>query len=156
MRQFKQFLFAGLSVFLLALHPMVAQTTIPAMPTGGPDNSTFDKSGRYPAGTTNHTSFYSAVAGKNVDMWVYTPPGYNTSQKYGVVFCYQGIGTDAGTIFYDWCVNAGIVCDNLVGEKKISKGVIIVAIDDQFNGTYSSNVRDMTINDAIPYIDSHY
>jgi len=155
MRQFKQLLFAGLSVFLLTLYPMAAQTTPPAMPLGGPDNSTFDKSGRYPAGTTNHTSFYSAVAGKNVDMWVYTPPGYNTSQKYGVIFCYQGISTDAGTIFYDWCVNAGTVCDNLVGEKKISKGVIIVAVDDQFAGNYS-NVRDMTINDAIPYIDSHY
>jgi enterochelin esterase-like enzyme len=155
MRQFKQFLFAGLSLFLLALYPMAAQTTLPDMPLGGPDNSTFDKSGRYPAGTTNHTSFYSTVAGKNVDMWVYTPPGYSTSQTYGVVFCYQGIGTDAGTIFYDWCVNAGIVCDNLIGEGKISKGVIIVAIDDQFAGDYS-NVRDMTINDAIPYIDSHY
>jgi enterochelin esterase-like enzyme len=155
MRAFKKLVFAALSMFLLALHPMAAQTTLPTMPLGGPDNSTFDKPNRYPAGTSNHTSFYSTTAGKNVDMWVYTPPGYSTSQTYGVVFCYQGIGTDAGTIFYDWCVNAAIVCDNLIGEKKISKGVIIVAIDDQFAGDYS-NVRDMTINDAIPYIDSHY
>ena len=155
MRRIKQFLFAVLSVFLLAIYPMAAQTTLPTMPLGGPDNSTFDKSGRYPPGTTNHTSFYSTVAGKNVDMWVYTPPGYSTSKKYGVIFCYQGISTDAGTIFYDWCVNAGIVCDNLIGEGKISKGVIIVAVDDQFAGN-NSNVRDMTIRDAIPYIDSHY
>ena len=155
MRQFKQFLFAGLGVFLLALHPVAAQTTIPAMPLGGPDSSTFDKSGRYPAGTLVEKSFYSTVAGKNVDMWVYTPPGYSTSKTYGTIFCYQGISTDAGTIFYSWCVNAGIVCDNLIGEGKISKGVIIVAVDDQFAGTYS-NVRDMTITDAIPYIDSHY
>jgi len=154
MRQIKQFLFTVLGIFLLAFNPMAAQT-LPTMPTGGPDNGTFDKSGRYTAGTTNHTSFYSEVAGKSVDMWVYTPPGYSTSQKYGVIYCYQGIGTDAGTIFYDWCVNAPIVCDNLIGEKKISKGVIIVAVDDQFAGNYS-NVRDMTISDAIPYIDSHY
>jgi hypothetical protein len=33
--------------------------------------------------------------------------------------------------------------------------VIIVAIDDQFAGD-CSNVNDMTIQDAIPYIDSHY
>jgi enterochelin esterase-like enzyme len=154
MRRIKHFLFAVLCVFLLAIYPIAAQT-LPTMPPGGPDNGTFDKSGRYPAGLVNHTSFYSAVAGKNVDMWIYTPPGYSTSQKYGVVFGYQGIGTDAGTIFYDWCVNAGIVCDNLIGEGKISKGVIIVAVDDQFAGNYS-NVNDMTIRDAIPYIDSHY
>lgn len=155
MKHFKQFSFVGLSLFLLTIFPMAAQTTLPAMPTGGPDNSTFDKPNRFPAGTQNHTSFYSAVAGKNVDIWIYTPPGYTTSQKYAVVYCYQGIGVDAGSIFYSWCVNAGIVCDNLIGEKKISKGVIIVALDDQFNGN-SSNVRDMTIKDAIPYIDSRY
>ena len=154
MKKFTQISFAVFSIFLLVL-PIAAQTILPTMPQGGPDNSTFDKSGRYPAGTTNHTSFYSTVAGKNVDMWVYTPPGYTTSQTYGVIFCYQGIGTDAGTIFYDWCVNAGIVSDNLIGEGKISRGVIIVAVDDQFAGDYS-NVRDMTILDAIPYIDSHY
>lgn len=155
MSLFKKSVFAVFSLFMLVQNPMTAQTTLPTMPTGGPDNSTFDKPNRFPAGTTKHTSFYSKVAGKNVDMWVYTPPGYSTSQSYGVVFCYQGIGTDAGNIFYDYCVNAGIVCDNLVGEKKISKGVIIVAIDDQFAGDYS-NVNDMTIKDAIPYIDSHY
>lgn len=155
MKHFKQFFFVGLSLFLLTIFPIAAQTTLPAMPTGGPDNSTFDKPNRFPAGTTNHTSFYSTVAKKNVDMWVYTPPGYNTNQTYSVIYCYQGIGVDAGNIFYDWCVNAGIVCDNLIGEKKISKGVIIVAIDDQFAGDYS-NVNDMTIRDAIPYIDSHY
>jgi enterochelin esterase family protein len=141
-------------MFLLINYSMTAQT-LPTMPPGGPDNGTFDKSGRYPAGTVNHTSFYSAVAGKNVDLWVYTPPGYSTSQKYGVVYGYQGIGVDAGSIFYDWCVKAAIVCDNLIGEGKISKGVIIVAVDDQFNGN-NSNVNDMTIRDAIPYIDSHY
>jgi len=155
MRHFKQFFFVGLSLFLLTIFPMAAQTTLPVMPVGGPDNSTFDKPNRFPAGTTNHTSFYSTVAGKNVDMWVYTPPGYSTNKTYSVIYCYQGIGVDAGNIFYDWCVNAGIVCDNLIGEKKISKGVIIVAIDDQFAGDYS-NVSDMTIRDAIPYIDSHY
>ena len=62
MKKITQILFAVLSIFLLA-HPIAAQTILPTMPPGGPDNSTFDKSGRYPAGTTNHTSFYSTVAG---------------------------------------------------------------------------------------------
>jgi len=129
--------------------------TLPTMPTGGPDNGTYDKSGRYPAGSVSTVNFYSSVAGKNVDMLVYTPPGYSTSQKYGVIFCYQGITDKATNIFNGSWVMAGTICDNLIGEGKISKGVIIVAVDDQFNGNYS-NVQDMTIRDAIPYIDSHY
>jgi enterochelin esterase family protein len=129
---------------------MVAQT-LPTTPPSG-----YDTSGRFPAGTVQwNVSYYSSVAGSNLNMHVYTPPGYTPSQKYGVVYCYQGISVDAGSTFYDWCVYAAVVCDNLIGEGKISKGVIIVALDDQFAGTYS-NVRDMTIRDAIPYVDSQY
>lgn len=128
---------------------------LPAMPAGGPDNGTYDKPGRNPAGSVTTVNFYSAVAGKNVDMLVYTPPGYSKSQKYGVIFCYQGITDKAANIFNGSWVSAGIISDNLLAEGKISKGVIIVAVDDQFNGNYS-NVQDMTIKDAIPYIDSRY
>jgi enterochelin esterase-like enzyme len=155
MRRITQFSIAILSVFWLAIYPIAAQTNLPTMPTGGPDNGTYDKSGRFPAGTVSTVNFYSSVAGKNVDMLVYTPPGYSTSQKYGVIFCYQGITDKATNIFNGSWVMAGIISDNLIGEGKISKGVIIVAVDDQFNGDYS-NVQDMTIRDAIPYIDSHY
>ncbi|MDA3816976.1 MAG: RICIN domain-containing protein [Prolixibacteraceae bacterium] len=129
--------------------------TLPSMPAGGPDNGTYDKSDRYPAGSVSTVNFYSSVAGKNVDMLVYTPPGYSTSQKYGVIFCYQGMGDKASSVFNGAWVKAGIVCDNLIGEGKVSKGVIIVAVDDQFN-TNGNNVNDMTILDAIPYIDSTY
>ncbi|MEO6229570.1 MAG: Ig-like domain-containing protein, partial [Ferruginibacter sp.] len=129
--------------------------TLPAMPTGGPDNGTYDKPGRYQAGSVSTVNFYSSVAGKNVDMLVYTPPGYSTGQKYGVIYCYQGLGDKATSVFNGAWVSAGIISDNLLGDGKISKGVIIVAVDDQFNGNYS-NVQDMTITDAIPYIDSHY
>jgi hypothetical protein len=73
----------------------------------------------------------------------------------GTTHSCQGMSDKASSIFYgDW-VKAGLVCDNLIGDGKISRGVIIVAIDDQFDGNYS-NVEDMTIKDAIPYIDSHY
>lgn len=87
-------------------------------------------------------------------MHVYTPPGYNTNQKYGVIYCYQGIDVGADTAFLDWSIRANIVCDNLIGQGKI-KPVIIVALDDQFDGV-NSDVAGMTIKDAIPYVDSHY
>lgn len=148
-----KFLKSLVCVFLLS-SSLKAQT-LPTMPTGGPDNGTFDKSGRYQAGKVDSVNFYSSVAGKNVEMWVYTPPGYSTSQKYGVVFCFQGMGDRSANVFTGAWVKAGIICDNLIGEGKISKGVIIVAVDDQFK-TNGNNVKDMTIKDAIPYIDSHY
>jgi endo-1,4-beta-xylanase len=128
----------------------VAAVDFPIMPPAG-----YDQAGRYPAGTVRwNVSYYSSVAGRNLNMHVYTPPGYNPSQKYGVIYCYQGIGVGADTIFLDWSIYANVVCDNLIGEGKIQP-VIIVALDDQFDGN-GSNVAGMTINDAVPFVDANY
>lgn len=146
-------LYKLLCVFLISTS-LNAQS-LPVMPAGGLDNGTYDKPGRNPEGTVTTVNFYSSVAKKNVDMLVYTPPEYSISKKYGVIYCYQGLGDKPTNVFNgDW-VKASIISDNLIGEDKISKGVIIVAVDDQYDGR-NSNVMDMTITDAIPYIDSHY
>ena len=105
-------------------------------------------------GTVSNVSYFSSVANRNLEMIVYVPPGYNPNQKYAVIYCYQGIGVGPDTIYADWCCGAAILCDNLIGEGRIQP-VIIVALDDQFDGDYS-NVNDMTVVDAIPYVDSHY
>ena len=105
-------------------------------------------------GAVSNVSYFSSVANRNLEMFVYTPPGYNLNQKYSVIYCYQGIGVGPDTIFADWCCGAAILCDNLISEGRIQP-VIIVALDDQFDGDYS-NVNDMTIIDAIPYVDSNY
>ncbi len=140
------FILAG----LLVLPAWVMAQPLPVTPPVG-----YDQSGRYPAGTVQwNISFYSSVAGSNVIMHVYTPPNYNSNQKYGVVYCYQGISAGADTTFAGWNVYANGVADNLIGEGKI-KPVIIVALDDQFAGSYC-DVSGMTVKDAIPYIDSHY
>ena len=49
-----------------------------------------------------------------------------------------------------WCVAAGTIADNLIGEGKIQP-LIIVAVDSN-NG----DVQADTLNVIIPYIDSHY
>ncbi len=141
----------GILVVALLLIPLaVVAQPLPTMPPAG-----YDQGGRFPAGTIQWSvSYYSSVAGSNLTMHVYTPPGYTPSRKYGVVYCYQGIGVNADTMFADWNVYAGGVADNLIGEGKI-KPVIIVALNNQFAGTYS-DVNGMTIKDAIPYVDSHY
>jgi len=136
------------SAAVMSAH-VVAQP-LPTMPPPG-----YDQPGRYPAGTVQwNVSYYSSVAGSNLTMHVYLPPNYNTNQKYAVIYCYQGIGVGADTIFASWNVYANVVADNLIGEGKI-KPVIIVALDDQFAGTWS-DVAGMTLNDAIPFVESRY
>src|ERR1035437_1405288 len=131
---------------LLALPACVMAQTLPCMPPSG-----YDTSGVYPAGSVNTISYYSSVAGANINMMVYTPPNYDPNKKYAVIYAYQGISTTIDTIFDDWCVDSGIVADNLIGQGTIQP-VIIVALDDQFGG----DVKSMTLNDAIPYVESHY
>ena len=143
-----------LIVLALAGLVLLSEGVMAALPEAPPTG--YDQPGRYPAGTVHwNVSYYSSVAGRNLNMHVYTPPGYNPNKKYAVIYCYQGIGVGADATFADWCIYANIVCDNLIGEGKIQP-LIIVALDDQFDGEYGSNVAGMTINDAIPFVDANY
>jgi len=139
----------GRSLMVLAgLFAVSARAGAQALPTTPPTG--YDQSGQYTAGTTTTVSYYSPSQGSNDTLYIYTPPGYTSSKKYPVIYGYPGISAGADTIFDDWCVDAGIVADNLIGQGKIQP-VIIVAIDDN-NGDVASD----TLNVIIPYIDSHY
>jgi enterochelin esterase-like enzyme len=137
-------------VALFAICASVVAQDIPCMPPGG-----YDQGGRFPAGALTDAYYRSPVTGADKTMIVYTPPGYNPGQKYAVVYGFHGAGADAWTIFADWCVNAGIVADNLIGEGTI-KPLIIVAIN---YGDICWNCpdlyREMT-EGVMPYIESHY
>jgi endo-1,4-beta-xylanase len=137
---------AGLLAVFFATPAWVVAQPLPIMPPAD-----YEQVGVYPAGSVNTVTYYSSVYGTNEQMMVYTPPGYNAKQKCGVIYAYQGISTGIDTIFDDWCVYAGAIADNLIGQGKI-KPVIIVAVNDQINGSPSAD----TINCVIPYIDSHY
>src|ERR1035437_6908152 len=130
---------------LLALPACVLAQALPATPPSG-----YDAGGIYPSGTITGVTYYSPSQSANDTMYVYLPPGYTPSKKYPVVYGYPGISAGADTIFAGWCVYAGGLADNLIGQGKIQP-VIIVAIDDN-NG----DVQADTLNVIIPYIDSHY
>ena len=132
---------------LLAMPAGVKAQGLPNMPPG----SNWDTGGLYPAGAVNTVTYYSSVYGTNEQIIVYTPPGYNPSQKCGVIYGYQGIGAGIDTIFDDWCVYANVVADNLIGQG-IIKPVIIVAVNDQINGDPTAD----TLNCVIPFIDANY
>jgi enterochelin esterase-like enzyme len=129
----------SVSAGLFVIPAWVLAQPLPTMPPTG-----YDQGGLYPAGTVTAVSYYSPSQGANDTMYVYTPPGYNPSQKYPVVYGYPGIGAGADTIFAGWCVDAGGLADNLIGQGKIQP-VILVAIDDN-NG----DVQADTLNVIIP------
>ena len=134
-------------VGLFVIPVYVMAQTLPTLPP-----SNYEQVGVYPAGAINTVTYYSSVYGANEQMMVYTPPNYDPSKKYGVIYGYQGISTGIDTIFDDWCVDAGNIEDNLIGGGIIKNPVIIVAVNDQINGDPTAD----TLNCAIPYIDSHY
>jgi endo-1,4-beta-xylanase len=139
---------------LLALAFILAASanaqTLPTQPPAG-----YNQRSGFPAGTvTRNISYYSTVAGRNLNMIVYTPPGYTTTQKYGLVILYQGWTNVLNDFFTDSKMASNIIADNLIGQGKI-KPIILVALDDQFDGQ-SSDVDGMTIRDAIPFLESQY
>ena len=139
------------ATFIVLAGLFAAPAHVPAQPLPTLPPANYEQVGVYPAGAVNTITYYSSVYGANEQMMVYTPPGYSTSQRYPVVYAYQGIGAGIATIFDNWCCDAGNIADNLIGEGLI-KPVIIVAVNDQINGDPTAD----TLNCVIPYIDSHY
>lgn len=118
---------------------------LPTMPQTG-----YDKAGLYPAGAVKDVNYYSSVTKSTRKMVVYTPPGYSTAKKYPVIYAIHGVDASPSTIFANWCVNAGTLSDNLIGEGKIQP-VIIVAMDNN-----NVNSHNELFNAVIPYVESHY
>lgn len=141
MLAFSLFLFAILMIPEVIAHAY----TLPCMP---PDN--YDQRGRYPEGQVKSVCYYSSETRSQRKMCVYTPPGYTTSKRYPVIYAIHGIDNWPESIFADWCVNASVVADNLLGEGKIEP-VIIVAIDNN-----NINSHNELLNVVIPYVESNY
>ena len=61
-------------------------------------------------------------------MEVYTPPGYDPSKKYPVLYALHGLGGDRG---HEWTGttenqgNAAVILDNLIADKKIVPMIVV-------------------------------
>lgn len=84
-----------------------------------------------PHGQVRQMEYYSAVRGKNVGVWVYTPASYEQGKKhYPVLYLQHGGGEDET----GW-VNQGkanYILDNLIAEGKAKEMIIVMA-----NGTFN-------------------
>ncbi|HBF33146.1 TPA: xylan degradation protein [Candidatus Sumerlaeota bacterium] len=131
---------------VLAVPASVTATTLPTMPATGYDQV---RSG-IAHGTVSSITYYSSVGAANRTMEVYTPPNYDSTKKYSVIYGIHGIGAWPDTIFASWCCGASTVADNLIADGVI-KPIIIVAMDNNDIDTHTE-----LCNAIIPYIESHY
>src|ERR1035437_5335026 len=120
--KFVSVLFASLALVTTASSSLSFAASLPTMPPTG-----YDKGGQYPAGKVQDVNYQSPVTNSTRKMVVYTPPGYDPSKKYPVLYGVHGIGAWPSTIFDDWCCGGAFVSDNLLGEKKIEP-IIMVAM----------------------------
>jgi enterochelin esterase-like enzyme len=93
-----------------------------------------------PRGKLETIEYDSATVGVKRKARVYTPPGYDTNQRYPVLYLLHGIGGDEN----EWVRGgtAGVILDNLYADKKAVPMIVVLP-----NGRAS---KDLKANDPIP------
>jgi len=80
-----------------------------------------------PHGEVHHHFYKSAVANDERDYYVYTPPGYESSQKkYPVLYLLHGFSDDAS----GWTAvgRANVILDNLIAQGKAKPMIIVMPL----------------------------
>lgn len=77
-----------------------------------------------PHGTTTRHIYHSDVTGGARDLYVYTPPGYDRSKVYPVLYLVGGSGELPHNWIHDGRIN--FILDNLLAEKKAVPMVIVI------------------------------
>ena len=118
---------------------------------------------RVPHGTVHIHKYGSKSLGVTRGLYVYTPPGYETSQdvRYPLLYLLHGMGdcVDAWTLVG----RANVIVDNLLAKNKARPLVIVMPYghtpsappDMRSLGNYEAFVKDL-IEDLIPYIQECY
>ena len=75
-----------------------------------------------PHGAVTRNIYHSDVLNGEREMFVYTPPGYDTSKKYPVLYLVGGSGELASNWALEGAVN--FIMDNLLAEGKVVPMVI--------------------------------
>ncbi len=114
-------------------------------------------------GTVHMHKYQSKSLGVTRGLYVYTPPGYETSQnvRYPVLYLLHGMGDteDAWTVVG----RANVIVDNLLAKNKARPLVIVMPYghtpsappDMRSIGNYEAFERDL-IEDVIPYVQERY
>jgi enterochelin esterase-like enzyme len=116
-----------------------------------------------PHGTLHLHKYPSKSLGVTRGLYIYTPPGYETSENvpYPVLYLLHGMGDteDAWTVVG----RANLIADNLLAAKKARPLVIVMPYghtpsappDMRSLGNYAAYEKDL-IEDVIPYVQRNY
>jgi enterochelin esterase family protein len=116
-----------------------------------------------PHGTVHLHKYQSKSLGITRSLYIYTPPGYETSKniQYPVLYLFHGMGDteDAWT----GVGRANLIVDNLLAAKKARPMVIVMPYghtpeappDMRSIGNYGAFEKDL-IKDVIPYVQTNY
>lgn len=118
-------------------------------------------------GKIDTITYYSTTVGVNRRALVYTPPGYDSSVKYPVLYLLHGIGGDEKEWFRHG--SPQVIWDNLYAEGSLMPMIVVMpngrAIkDDRATGDimapdkvegFAVFEKDL-LNDLIPYVETHY
>lgn len=118
-------------------------------------------------GKTDTITYTSKTVGNDRNALIYTPPGFDKSKKYPVLYLLHGIGGDE----FAWTNNgnAGTILDNLYAKSKLEPMIVVMPNgramqNDRAEGNifsperveaFATFERDL-INDLIPYIEMNF
>jgi enterochelin esterase family protein len=127
------------------------------------DRPMFFQQQQVPRGTVHLHKYHSKSLGVTRGLYIYTPPGYETSQnsKYPVLYLLHGMGDTEDT--WTEVGRANVIVDNLLAKNKTGPLVIVMPYghtpktppDMRSIGNYGAFEKDL-IEDVIPYVQSRY
>lgn len=114
-----------------------------------------------PHGNVTRHVYHSSVTQGERELYVYTPPGYDRSQNYPVLYLTGGSGELPSNWIYDGRVN--FIMDNLLAEKKV-KPMLIAIPNNQVVHRNHPNHTELTFDlfeielreHVVPLVDAEY
>jgi enterochelin esterase family protein len=133
------------------------------------DTPAFYDSRRVPHGEVRMVLYESKAMGVTRWLWVYTPPGYDTSKaKYPVLYLLHGNGEAQS----GWVMNgrANIILDNLIADRTAVPMVVVMPQGHALQGAgvgplvriagetsmFSERFPDDMVNEVIPFVERQY
>ena len=127
------------------------------------DEPMFYEEQQVPHGTVHIHKYQSKSLGVTRELYVYTPPGYETNRdtKYPVLYLFHGFGDSEDA--WTGIGRANLIMDNLIAAKKARPFIIVMPYGHTPSsppvmksiGRYEAYEKDL-INDIIPYVQSCY
>lgn len=113
-----------------------------------------------PHGDVRMELYHSSVTGREKCAWVYTPAGYDdTDKRYPVLYIQHGVGEDE--MGWVWQGHINLIADNLIAEGKMEEMIIVMNCgyafkDGELPTFYPGDFDSELTNNCVPHIDAAF